>query len=173
MVIAVGLALVAGALFLMHGLTAGSQWTALLPGFIVGGIGIGLANPAIAAAALRVVDPARTGMASGVNNAFRLSGVAVGVAALGAVLESRAADSLASSLGPHGRALGQAVASTGTRVAGTRPALAHAASTAFVSGLNGVLLVGGIVVAVGALAAAVLMRAPRPVTAPAATSSET
>jgi EmrB/QacA subfamily drug resistance transporter len=171
-VIAAGLALVAAALFLMHGLTGSSHWTALLPGFIVGGIGIGLANPAIAAAALRVVDPARTGMASGVNNAFRLSGVAVGVAALGAVLESRAADSLASSLGPHGRALGQAVASTGTRVAGSHPGLAQAASTAFVSGLNGVLLVGGIVVAVGAVAAALLMRAPRPVTAPAATSSE-
>jgi hypothetical protein len=171
-VIAVGLALVAVALFLMHGLTTSSHWTALLAGFIVGGIGIGLANPAIAAAALRVVDPARTGMASGVNNAFRLSGVAVGVAALGAVLESRAADSLAASLGPHGRDLGQAVASTGTRAAGSRPALVHATSLAFVSGLNAVLLVGCVVVAVGAVAAGALMRAPRPAVARAATSSE-
>src|SRR5438105_6149564 len=166
LVIAIGLGLVAVALFLMHGLTTRSHWTALLAGLIVGGIGIGLATPAIAAAALRVVDPARTGMASGVNNAFRLSGVAVGVAALGSVLESRATSSLASSLGPHGRALGQAVASTGTRVAGSRPGLAHAASAAFVSGLNGVLLVGGIVVAAGAIAAATLMRAPAPVAAP-------
>jgi hypothetical protein len=172
-VIAVGLTLVAVALLLMHGLTTGSHWTALLAGFIVGGIGIGLANPAIAAAALRVVDPARTGMASGVNNAFRLSGVAVGVAALGAVLESRASSSLASSLGPHGRALGQAVASTGTRAAGSRPEAVHAAGLAFVSGLNAVLLVGCIVVAVGAAAAGALMRAPRAVAAAAATSSET
>ena len=43
-----GLVLVAVALLLMHGLTPSSSWTALLPGLIVAGIGIGLANPAIA-----------------------------------------------------------------------------------------------------------------------------
>src|SRR5689334_16843206 len=170
-VLSAGMALIAVALLLMHGLGTNSHWTALLAGLIVGGIGIGLANPAIAAAALRVVDPERTGMASGFNNACRLTGVAVGVAALGAVLERRAADSLASSLGPHGRTLGQAVASTGVRAAGGRPAVVHAASIAFVSGLNAVLLVGAIVVAVGAVAAAVLMRSPKPAAAAAATSS--
>ena len=169
-VLATGMALTAAALLLMHGLDSGSHWTALLPGLIVGGIGIGLANPAIAAAALRGVDPARTGMASGFNNACRLTGVAVGVAALGAVLERRATNSLATSLGPHGRALGQAVASTGLRAAGGRPAVAHAASIAFVSGLNAVLLVGCFVVAAGAIAAATLMRTPAPVGAPAAES---
>src|SRR5207253_706779 len=153
LLLSVGLALVAGALLLMHGLDTSSHWTALLPGLIIAGIGIGLANPAIAAAALRAVDPARTGMASGVNNAFRLSGVAVGVAALGAVLERRASSSLASTLGPHGRSLAQAVSSTGLRAAGGRPSVAHAAGLAFVSGLNAVLLVGCVVVAVGAVAA--------------------
>ena len=171
LLLSVGLALVAGALLLMHGLDTSSHWTALLPGLIIAGIGIGLANPAIAAAALRAVDPARTGMASGVNNAFRLSGVAVGVAALGAVLERRAADSLASTLGPHGRGLAQAVSSTGLRAAGGRPPTAHAAGLAFVSGLNAVLLVSCVVVAFGAVAAAALMRTPKPVAAPAATSS--
>src|SRR5207247_4771702 len=78
-----GLLLVSGGLALMHGLSPGSGWTALLAGFIVAGIGIGVANPALAAAALRVVDPSRTGMASGINNSFRLGGVAIGVAALG------------------------------------------------------------------------------------------
>jgi hypothetical protein len=107
-------------------------------------------------------------MASGINNAFRLGGVAVGVAALGAVLERRAESSLASSLGPQGRALGQAVSSTGLRAAGGRPAVAHAAGLAFVSGLNAVLLVGCITVAVGSLAAAVLMRTPAPAAAQAA-----
>src|SRR2546421_255631 len=170
--IAVGLALVAGALLLMHGVNTSSHWTALLAGLIVGGIGIGLANPAIAAAALRVVDPARTGMASGVNNAFRLSGVAVGVAALGAVLERRATSSLASTLGPHGRDLGQAVASTGLRAAGGRLAITHAAGIAFVSGLNAVLLIGCVTVGVGALAAARLMRTPAPMAAPVPEKAE-
>ena len=158
LVLTVGLALVAVALLLMHGLTADSRWTALLPGFIVAGIGIGLANPTIAQAALRAVDPSRTGMASGINNACRLTGVAVGVAALGAVLQDRISTSLASSLGPHGESLASAVAATGTRVAASRPALAHPAAVSFVSGLNAVLLVGCAVVALGALAAGLLMR---------------
>src|SRR2546421_11685723 len=166
LLLSVGMVLVAVALLLMHGLTPSSQWTALLAGLIVAGIGIGLANPAIAAAALRVVDPARTGMASGINNAFRLGGVAVGVAALGAVLERRAASSLASTLGPHGRDLAQAVSATGLRAAGGRPAIAHAAGIAFVSGLHAVLLIGCVTVTVGALAAAVLMRTPAPMAAP-------
>jgi EmrB/QacA subfamily drug resistance transporter len=153
-----GLALVAVALVLMHGLTPSSHWTALLPGLIVAGLGIGLANPAIAAAALRAVDPSRTGMASGINNACRLTGVAVGVAALGAVLEDRISSSLVSSLGPHAESLGAAVAATGTRVATTKPSLAHPATVAYVSGLNTTLLVSCAIVAVGALAAGLLMR---------------
>ena len=41
-----------------------------------------------------------------------------------------------------------------------RPELAHPATVAFVSGLNAVLLVGCVVVALGALAAGLLMRTP-------------
>jgi EmrB/QacA subfamily drug resistance transporter len=93
--IGVGLAFVAVGLALMHRAHAGSHWTALLAGMVIAGIGIGVANPALAAAALRVVDPARSGMASGINNTFRLGGVAIGVAVLGAVLENRIAHSLA------------------------------------------------------------------------------
>lgn len=153
-----GLVLVAAALLLMHGLTPSSKWTALLPGLIVAGIGIGLANPAIAAAALRAVDPSRTGMASGINNACRLTGVAIGVAALGAVLEDRISTSLVSSLGPRGESLASAVAATGNRVASSNPALAQPATVAYVSGLNTTLLVSCAIVAVGAVAAALLMR---------------
>ena len=153
-----GLVLVAAALLLMHGLTPSSSWTALLPGLIVAGLGIGLANPAIAAAALRAVDPSRTGMASGINNACRLTGVAVGVAALGAVLEDRISTSLVSSVGPRGNSLASAVAATGTRVAESQPGLAHPATVSFVNGLNAILLVSCAVVALGALAAGALMR---------------
>ena len=158
LVLTVGLVLVAVALVLMHGLTPSSRWTALLPGLIVSGIGIGLANPTIAAAALRAVDPSRTGMASGINNACRLTGVAVGVAALGAILEGRISTSLVSSIGPRGDSLASAVAATGTRVATGHPALAHPATVSFVSGLNTILLVSSAVVALGALAAGALMR---------------
>jgi hypothetical protein len=151
----VGLLLVSGALLLMHGVSATSSWTTLLAGFIVGGIGIGLANPTLAASALRVVDPARSGMASGFNNACRLGGVAIGVAGLGAVLEHRVGTSLDSS--GHG-ALAQAVSSSGERVANGRPGLAHIAGVAYSAGLNAALLTGCITVFVGAVSAIVLLR---------------
>ena len=85
----VGLATSAVGIWLFTGLTVASSWRALLPGMLVGGVGVGLANPAIAKVALGVVPPQRAGMASGINNTFRIGGVAIGVAALGAVFQSR------------------------------------------------------------------------------------
>jgi len=161
-----GLALVAAGLALMHGLDADSGWTALLAGFVVGGIGIGLANPALAAGALRVVDPARTGMASGISNTFRLAGVAVGVAALGALLENRVANALSTSVGVNEDALGAAVSSSGVRAVAGRPDLVEPAKTAFTIGLDDVLLAGSLVLVVGALAAALLLRTPSPARTP-------
>ena len=132
-----GLALVAIGLGLMWALLSPtSHWTALLPGLVIGGIGIGLANPALAGAALRVVDPARTGMASGISNTFRIGGVALGIAALGALLENRIAASLAVTIGSSDRGLANAVSSSGTRPLLGRPALAHAARGAFVGVLT-------------------------------------
>jgi EmrB/QacA subfamily drug resistance transporter len=162
--IGVGLALVAGGLALMYGLEPDSRWTALLGGFVVGGIGIGIANPALAAGALRVVDPRRTGMASGINNTFRLGGVAVGVAVLGALLENRVESALSASGGPGP---GAAVSSAGLRAVAGHPALVEPAKAAFVDGLNDVLLTGSMVLVVGALAAVTLLRIPAPAPAPA------
>jgi hypothetical protein len=150
-----GLALVAAGLALMHDVTAGSRWTAMLPGLIVAGVGIGNANPALAAAALRVVDPARSGMASGINNTFRLGGVAMGVATLGALLQSRVGHTLG-----LGRTLAAEVSSAGVRAVAGRPSLVHAATHAFVAGLRDLLLVGCALLLVGSLAAFTLLRVP-------------
>lgn len=64
-----------------------SEWTALLPGLVVGGLGIGVISPALAAARVLPVD--RAGLASGINNTFRQLGIAVGIAGLGAILQAR------------------------------------------------------------------------------------
>jgi EmrB/QacA subfamily drug resistance transporter len=80
-----GLALIAAALLLMRGLTPASDWTHLLPGFLVGGLAIGIISPALAAAMVGVLSADRVGLASGINNTFRQLGIAVGIAALGAV----------------------------------------------------------------------------------------
>jgi predicted MFS family arabinose efflux permease len=85
----VGMSLVGVALLLMHGVSAGSRWTTLLPGFIVGGIGVGMVNAPLAATAVGVVEPRRAGMASGINNTFRQVGIATGIAGLGAIFQTR------------------------------------------------------------------------------------
>ena len=92
-----GLALCGVALLLMHGLTLGSTWTALLAGFLVGGVGIGLVNAPLASTSVSVVEPRHAGMASGTNNTFRQVGIATGIAALGAIFQSQIASSLAAS----------------------------------------------------------------------------
>jgi len=164
------LATVALGALLMANISPNSSWLALLPGFIVAGIGIGLANPTIAAAALRVVDPARTGMASGISNTCRLSGLAMGVAVLGAVLQVRVGHHLTAA-GYPGKNLASAVSSSGLRAAAGNSALASVANAAFVSGLRLVFLIGFAIVLAGAIATAVLVRhpaeAPQPVVEPA------
>jgi EmrB/QacA subfamily drug resistance transporter len=157
-----GLGLTAVGLVLMHGLNAHSQWTALLAGLIVTGVGIGLANPAIAHIALGVVPPERSGMASGISNTFRIGGLATGVAALGAVFQSRLSTSLHESLGNPPATLAKTLASGGTHAAS---ALVHGQSgvteallRAFASGLNEILAIGAGLTLVGALAAVILVR---------------
>jgi EmrB/QacA subfamily drug resistance transporter len=83
----VGMALVGTGLLLMSNIDANSKWTALLPGFIVAGAGIGMVNPSLAQAAVGVVPPQRSGMASGINSTFRQVGIATGIAGLGAVFQ--------------------------------------------------------------------------------------
>jgi EmrB/QacA subfamily drug resistance transporter len=164
------LSIVAVGLARMEVVSVGSSWTVLLAGFVVCGIGIGLANPTIAGAALRVVDPSRTGMASGISNTCRLGGLAVGVAALGVLLQHRIGVHLAAA-GYHGKSVSAAVASSGLRAAAGDARLAHAADIAFVSGLRLVVLTSCLTLLVG-VGASLLVRprradAPEPATAPA------
>ena len=76
-------------LLLMRGLNAGSSWTHLIPGMIVGGLGIGLVNPPLASTAVGVVPPQRAGMASGINSTFRQVGIATGIALLGTLFSNK------------------------------------------------------------------------------------
>ena len=165
------LSIVALGLALMETVSVGSSWTVLLAGFVVSGIGIGLANPTIAGAALRVVDPARTGMASGISNTCRLGGLAVGVAALGVLLQHHIGTHLAAA-GYHGKAISAAVASSGLRAAGGSQPLAKAANPAFVSGFHLIVLTGCITLLLGVGASLLVRTRPAEASEPApATSS--
>ena len=162
LVLGTGLGVTAVGIALMHGLAVGSSWTALIPGLLVSGLGIGIANPAIARIALGVVEPQRSGMASGISNTFRIGGLATGVAALGAVFQHRLAGSLAAGLGHPAPALARAIASGGLRAAAAAPGaggLVPAARRAFADATNELFAIGAVVVAAGALTAALLIRA--------------
>jgi hypothetical protein len=138
-----GLTLVGVGLLLMRGLGPGSEWTALLAGFIVAGAGIGMTNPAIASTAVGVVSAAKAGMGSGINNTFRQVGIATGVAALGAIFQSQ----IQAKLPPQAPSdAAQGIASAGPHVASAGgPQAVHAATVAFVGALNELFLIGAIV----------------------------
>ena len=179
-----GLLFVAGGLLLMHGVTVDSEWTTLLAGFILAGIGIGLVNPPLASTAIGVVRPQQSGMASGINTTFRQVGIATGIAALGAVFQARVESKLTEILPAQfaGRSdqLAEAIASGGTNQAvaqappQARGQVTDAANQAFISGFNDILLLGVGIAVVGAVSAILLVRrrdfvaAPDAETAPAA-----
>ena len=81
-----GLLLVAVGMALLTLAQADSSWTVLLPGIDVALIGTGLFNPSVSAVALGSVPAEQSGLAAGVNDTFRQAGIAVGVAALGALI---------------------------------------------------------------------------------------
>ena len=160
----IGLALVGVGLVFMHGVSADSEWTTLLVGFLIAGVGIGITNPGIGQAAIAVVPVEKSGMGSGINTTFRQVGIATGVAGLGAVFQSRV-DSKLSELLPHAPAgLGELVASGGSRAASAvvpsaiRPQVAHAADVAFVSGFNEIILIAAILSFSGAALGFLLVR---------------
>jgi hypothetical protein len=68
--------------------TATSSWTIILPGFLLASVGTGFFNPALAGVAMSSAPIEMSGLASGVNDTFRQGGIAVGVAALGALIPS-------------------------------------------------------------------------------------
>jgi len=90
--IVTGLGLVAAGMVLMAGgVDPDASWTAILPGMLVAMVGTGLFNPSVIAVALGSVSEHQSGLASGVNDTFRQAGIAIGVAALGALVPAAAA----------------------------------------------------------------------------------
>jgi EmrB/QacA subfamily drug resistance transporter len=86
-----GLALVGAGLAGMLVIGVGSSWTALLPGMLVAAVGTGLFNPTGSELALKALPDEQSGLASGANDTFRQTGVAIGIAALGTLVPAGAA----------------------------------------------------------------------------------
>jgi EmrB/QacA subfamily drug resistance transporter len=106
---------------------ADSSWTVLIPALVIAGFGMGAFNPARAALAIGVAEPAKSGVASGINETFQQVGIAVGIAGVGAFFEHRVAGEFTSS--EAGRQLGHDVATQAAHgiSAGSVDAVAKAA----------------------------------------------
>ncbi len=169
-----GLVLVSLGCLLMGFTTASSGWVALLPGFVVAGVGIGTVNPPLASSAIAVVPPERSGMASGINSTFRQVGIATGIAALGAIFQSQIRAKVSSglvqseagraALASHAGQLGPALAAGNVRgtfhvlPAAQAQAVLHAYQAGFSGALNVLMWIGAAIAFVGAVASFVLVR---------------
>ena len=164
-----GLILNAVALLLFAQIDTSSGWTALLPGFIVGGIGIGMTNAPLASTSIAVVPRERSGMASGINATFRQVGIATGIATFGAIFTHSVQNGIedrlrGTQLAGRGSAIAQGVVSgqsgqaLGRLPAPLRETAGHAARGAFVSGLTDIFLLGAGIALVAGILSMVLIR---------------
>jgi hypothetical protein len=135
-----------------------------------------MANPVIAATAVGVVPPQRSGMGSGISNTFRQVGIATGIAGLGALFQHQLITTIPNALSGSSSKGGLLVAfgnfgGSGEEFASGNPdviagslhgtahaAVAHAFRAGYVDALNDLFVVGSIVAFVGALAAFALVR---------------
>jgi EmrB/QacA subfamily drug resistance transporter len=167
-VVPVRLLLSGVSLMLMRGLSVSSHWTHLLPGLLVGGLGIGMINPPLASTAIAVVPPRQAGMGSGINSTFRQVGIATGIAALGSIFTSEIRTHVAAGL--HAAHLGgasaltKAISNGETAVAighlpvATRATVGAVARASFIASLNDLFLIAAVAAFVGAVGALVLIR---------------
>jgi EmrB/QacA subfamily drug resistance transporter len=86
--IAVGLTLVAIALYFQSQITVDSTYGDLLPSFSLMGLGVGLTMSPMSTAAMNAVQEAKAGVASGILSMSRMVGGTFGVAAVGALFQN-------------------------------------------------------------------------------------
>ncbi|MFI1292952.1 MFS transporter [Streptomyces sp. NPDC020792] len=139
--IGLGMVLMSGGLVSIATLASGGYGGTLL-GLLLIGAGCAIANPAMAHAIMSAIPPAKAGVGAGINGTLAEFGNGLGVAVLGAVLNSRfAAVSLPVALAAAGSA-----------------AERKQVTDAFSAGLETSQLVGAVAVLLGGLLAAALLR---------------
>jgi EmrB/QacA subfamily drug resistance transporter len=128
-----GMTLLTGSLLLFATLNAQSSWWAILPGLIVGGVGMAITMAPTTAAAMSSVPVDQAGVGSAVINSMRQVGGSLGIALMGALV------------------------ATAVSVTAFNPAYVGQ----FVEGYHRALHVGAAITLVGAVIAVVTIRTPR------------
>ncbi|MFI1394634.1 MFS transporter [Streptomyces sp. NPDC020681] len=147
--IAAGMALVSAGLATIA-LLGGDAYSGMLLGLVVMGAGVALSMPAMANAIMSAIPPEKAGVGAGVNGTLAEFGNGLGVAVLGAVLNSRFASLVPAVVG--------AASLPAALAAADGPADRARISDAFASGLETSQLVGAVAVLAGGLLAAMLLR---------------
>jgi EmrB/QacA subfamily drug resistance transporter len=157
-----GLLAVSGALFWQSHLTVSSGYGALLPGFVLMGIGMAFVMSPMSTAAMNAVAQAKAGVASGILSMNRMVGGTFGVAVLGAMVATLGRSKI-NELLPQASSTVRANLATGLGSGaaphGVPAQIIHAAQHAFVYALQYGLRLGAAVALLGALLAWTLIRA--------------
>jgi EmrB/QacA subfamily drug resistance transporter len=163
----VGMLLLSAGLLGLAQIQVATSYNEIWPYQVLLGLGMGLAMPAVAAAGMAAVDPDQSGIASGVINASRQVGGALGIAVLGSIAatitrtdwqhhisqlppatHAKAAQLTMLVLGGQGNAIAAAAG---------RPA-ELTALTAFVNGARGALLISSALTLIGSVVAVAGLR---------------
>lgn len=153
----IGLALLAAGFAMLAVMSDGdSSFWALLPGLVVAGVGLGLSSAPATTSVLSGAPAHAQGTASGVNNAAREVGGAVGIAVMGSALNSTYASGIDVSALPRGAAEaagdslpGALGVAEGLGARGTQ--LAADAQGAFVDGFHSSIWIGTAALVVSAV----------------------
>jgi Na+/melibiose symporter-like transporter len=177
-----GMLLASGGLFGLTFLSVDSSYNAIWPFQILMGAGMAMTMPSASSTGMAAVQQAKAGIASGVINASRQVGGALGIAVLGSIGTSLAASSwhdkvaaLPAGLQAQANQLTPLVqggqGAKITAVTGS-PEAGHQALLAFQHGVRGAFLAGSLLLLTAAAVAFVgLRKVPSPSHAPAATAS--
>jgi EmrB/QacA subfamily drug resistance transporter len=169
-----GLLLAGAGLLAMTTISASSGWTTLIPGFLLGGAGIGMINPPLASTAIGVVPHERSGMASGINSTFRQVGIATGIAGLGAIFQHSVTKSTHATLAASGHAReimsaahgqlatilesGEVTHFARTLSPAAHTALVHSYKVGFTGAFTTIAIIAALVALIGGVLAFVLVR---------------
>jgi EmrB/QacA subfamily drug resistance transporter len=145
-----GLAILAVSMFLFAGIDVGTTYSGLIVPFVLMGLGIALVMSPMSTAAMNAVSVAKSGVASGILQMSRMIGASVGIAATGAIFQSR----LGSGFDPSQLARAP-----------------EAARSTFVDALASAMLLSGVVVVTGLVVALTLVRGVRTKRADARTAT--
>jgi hypothetical protein len=176
--IGIGLLLIGAGSLLDMLVSPNSEWTILIPGLVMTGVGVGLSSPTLASAAAAAVPATKAGMAGGAVNTLRQLGFALGIPIMATALSTTIRPILAGHFPDPDTATAQVAGGQAGDALATLPqsgqtTAAQAIRDAYTSGLDTVLLISGVSALItGVLVLLLVRRATDSETTPAEATTD-